>query len=126
MVDSQELMPIAVAIDELKSQDKKKRVSSVRTLNTIALALGPDRTRMELFPYLMELMDDDEEVLIALAETLPTMLDQAGGPQHAESLLKPLEKLMDSEETTIREKVSPSPIFVLTSANVSGIRRRRA
>ena len=51
-------------------------------------------------------MDDDEEVLLTLAETLPTLLNVSGGPQHAEHLLKPLEKLCESEETTVREKVS--------------------
>jgi hypothetical protein len=28
----------------------------------------------------LELMDDDDEVLVVLAETLSTMLDYAGGP----------------------------------------------
>ena len=51
-------------------------------------------------------MDDDEEVLIALSETLSTMLDYAGGPQHAEHVLRPLERLCTIEETTVREKVS--------------------
>ena len=51
-------------------------------------------------------MDDDEEVLLVLAETLGTMLDYAGGPQHAEHVLRPLEKLCNIEETAVREKVS--------------------
>ena len=67
MVENNDLLPIAVAIDELKSLERKNRIKSVRSLGTIALALGPERTRIELIPYLMELMDDDEEVLIALA-----------------------------------------------------------
>ena len=101
-----DLMPIAVCIDELKSPDQKKRINSVKSLGTIAIALGPDRTRLELLAYIMELMDDDEEVLLTLAETLPTLLDVSGGPQHAEYVLKPLEKLCESEETSVREKVS--------------------
>ena len=106
MVESQDLLPIAVCIDELKSPDQKKRIKSISSLESIAIALGPDRTRLELLPYIMELMDDDEEVLLTLAETLPTLLNVSGGPQHAEHLLKPLEKLCESEETTVREKVS--------------------
>jgi len=51
-------------------------------------------------------MDDDDEVLVVLAETLSTMLDYAGGPQHAEHVLRPLEKLCTIEETVVREKVS--------------------
>lgn len=53
-------------------------------------------------------MDDDDEVLVVLAETLSTMLDYAGGPQHAEHVLRPLEKLCTIEETVVREKVMNS------------------
>ena len=51
-------------------------------------------------------MDDDEEVLLVLVETLSGMLDYAGGPMYADDVLKPLEKLCQSEEPTVREKVS--------------------
>lgn len=61
-------MPIALLIDELKSPDQKKRINAVKGLNTVAVALGPERTRLELLPYILELMDDDEEVLLTLAE----------------------------------------------------------
>jgi serine/threonine-protein phosphatase 2A regulatory subunit A len=100
------LHPIAVMIDELKCDDQKKRIASVKNLSTIAIALGPERTRSELLPYVLELLDDDDEVLVALAETLSTMLEYAGGPQYAEHVLKPLEKLCTIEETAVREKVS--------------------
>ena len=51
-------------------------------------------------------MDDEEEVLLSLAEILPSQLEYAGGPQYAEHVLRPLEKLCASEETTVRDKVS--------------------
>ena len=51
-------------------------------------------------------MDDDDEVLVVLAETLSNMLDYSGGPQHAEHILRPLERMCTIEETTVREKVS--------------------
>ena len=72
MVEStSNLYPVAVMIDELKSVDQKKRINSVKNLGTVAIALGPERTRQELLPYILELMDDDEEVLLTLAEVLP-------------------------------------------------------
>ena len=80
MESNTNLYPIAVMIDELKSSDQKKRINSVKNLSTVAIALGQERTRQELLPYILELMDDDEEVLMALAEILPTLLDYAGGP----------------------------------------------
>jgi hypothetical protein len=46
------LTPIAILIDELKNEDIQLRLNSVRRLNTIARALGPERTRKELIPFL--------------------------------------------------------------------------
>ena len=47
-----ELYPIAVLIDELKNDDVQLRLNAIRRLSTIALALGADRTREELIPFL--------------------------------------------------------------------------
>lgn len=38
-------------------------------------------------------MDDEEEILLALAEVLGTFIDYAGGPSHAIHVLRPLERL---------------------------------
>lgn len=46
------LTPIAVLIDELKSEEVKRRVNSVKNLSTIAVALGAERTKSELIPFL--------------------------------------------------------------------------
>lgn len=100
------LYPIAVLIDELRAEEQKKRINSIQNLSTISLALGPDRTRSELLPYVLELLEDDEEVLVAFAETLGNLLDHAGGPQFAEHILKVLEKLCSIEEIAVREKVN--------------------
>ena len=81
-------------------------MAAVASLNTIAVALGHERTRNELLPYILELLDDEEDVLFTLAETLGTMLDVCGGPAHAEHIFRALEKLSQIEESTVREKVS--------------------
>ena len=88
------------------------------------MALGPERTRNELLPYILgkdfysykfkwnnlimtiiDLMDDEEEVLIGLAEVLGSFLDYTGGPAYSIHLIKPLEKLCQVEESTVRDKV---------------------
>jgi serine/threonine-protein phosphatase 2A regulatory subunit A len=61
------LYPITVLIDELKSDEKKKRINAIQSLHTVAIALGNERTRNELLPYILDLMDDEEEVLMELA-----------------------------------------------------------
>jgi serine/threonine-protein phosphatase 2A regulatory subunit A len=69
--ESEELYPIAVLIDELKvsflrverccirktdcclqHDDVLLRLNAIHRLSTIALALGPERTRDELIPFL--------------------------------------------------------------------------
>ena len=55
----------------------------------------------------MDLMDDEEEILIVLAESLnSSFLDHVGGPLFAPHLFKPLERLCEVEESAIRDKVS--------------------
>ena len=64
------LYPIAVLIDELRNEDVQLRLNSIKKLSTIALALGTERTRSELIPFLTDTIYDEDEVLLALAEQL--------------------------------------------------------
>ena len=41
---SDPLYPVAILIDELKNEDMKLRLNSIRRLSTIAVALGVERT----------------------------------------------------------------------------------
>jgi serine/threonine-protein phosphatase 2A regulatory subunit A len=67
---------------------------------------------MELLPYIMDLMDDDEEILMQLAEVLDgSFLEHVGGPLFAPHLFKPLERLCEVEESAVRDKVSSSSVF---------------
>jgi serine/threonine-protein phosphatase 2A regulatory subunit A len=52
MSGQEDLYPIAVLIDELKHEDVALRLNAIRRLQTIAIALGPERTREELIPFL--------------------------------------------------------------------------
>jgi len=46
------LYPIAVLIEELNHEEVGLRLNAIRRLSTIALALGVERTREELIPFL--------------------------------------------------------------------------
>ncbi|PSR91184.1 Serine/threonine-protein like [Actinidia chinensis var. chinensis] len=102
------LYPIAVLIDELKNDDIQLRLNSIRRLSTIARALGENRTRRELIPFLSENNDDDDEVLLAMAEELGVFVPYVGGVEHAHVLLPPLETLCTVEETCVRDKAVES------------------
>lgn len=93
-------------IDDLKNEDIRKRLNSVQNLNVIASALGPERTRLELIPFLNELMDDEDEVLSALVDSLSNFLDNIGGNQHAGILFSPMESLCKSDESSVRDKAA--------------------
>jgi serine/threonine-protein phosphatase 2A regulatory subunit A len=45
-------MPINLIIDELKSDDIRKRIHSVKHLDLIASTIGPERTKNELIPFI--------------------------------------------------------------------------
>ena len=101
------------------------RLNAIHRLSTIALALGPERTRDELIPFLdgtslettrvsryqasntqTASVEDEDEVLTALSEELGNLIEHVGGPEHAHVLLSPLEHLAAIEEPLVREKVN--------------------
>uniref|UniRef100_A0A8C5DQG2 Serine/threonine-protein phosphatase 2A 65 kDa regulatory subunit A beta isoform n=1 Tax=Gouania willdenowi TaxID=441366 RepID=A0A8C5DQG2_GOUWI len=81
------LYPIAVLIDELRNEDVQLRLNSIKKLSTIALALGVERTRTELLPFLTDTIYDEDEVLLALAEQLGNFTMLVGGPEYVHCLL---------------------------------------
>lgn len=83
-------------------------MNSITRLSTIAIALGEERTRAELVPFLAENTDDEDEVLLAQAEQLGNFVPYVGGPAHAHLLLPLLETLSTVEETVVRDKAVES------------------
>jgi len=101
------LYPAAVLIDELRSDDVHRRLNAVKSLSTIAVALGPQRTCEELLPFLQEeCTDDDDEVLYTLAEQLEGGRDWVGGATNVHALLYPLEQLCSAEEISVRDRAT--------------------
>ena len=98
-------LPINVLIDELKSDDIRKRVNSVRNLQVISSNIGPDKTKSDLVPFLNELLEDEDEVLLELSSNLFNFIELLGPAQNSLCLLALLENLSKVEESTVREKV---------------------
>ncbi|RMZ53178.1 hypothetical protein APUTEX25_005167 [Auxenochlorella protothecoides] len=115
------LYPIAVLIDELRNEDPALRLNSVRRLRTIALALGEERTRRELIPFLNENSDDEDEILLAMAAELGGFVSLVGGPEHAQVLLLPLETLATVDETVVRDRAAESLIAVASAMPVPAL-----
>ncbi|CAN0415117.1 unnamed protein product, partial [Laminaria digitata] len=53
---------IAMLIEHLKADDLNLRVTATTNLPAIADALGPERVRAELVPFIHDSTDDEDEV----------------------------------------------------------------
>ena len=72
--DQQSNYEISILIEELKHEEVQVRLNAMRRIKDIAQALGPQRTRDDLLPYLKSCTDDEDEVLYVMAEQLGTSL----------------------------------------------------
>lgn len=104
------LQPVALLMDELKSDETQSRVEAMRRLETISLALGAERSRTELLPFLLSCcLDEEDEILYVLAEeTVKLAGDLLGGFQYTALLIPLLEELCGAEELTVRTKAIES------------------
>ncbi|CCE82816.1 Piso0_002566 [Millerozyma farinosa CBS 7064] len=110
-----DLYPLALLMDELKHDDVANRVDAMKKLDTIAIALGPERTVNELLPFLNEVaQDDEEEVFAVLGSKLGEFVPLIGGPEHCEPLIRILLILASMEEPLVRDKAIDSLNHVST------------
>ncbi|OAF68390.1 hypothetical protein A3Q56_03825 [Intoshia linei] len=98
-----ELYPINVLADELTSDDMQIKIQSINNLETIALALGTQKTRDELIPFLLENNGGEDELLIAIAEKLGNFNACLGGDEYAHCIIPIFESLGTVEETLVRD-----------------------
>ncbi len=103
---------IAALVEKLNSDDTMSRVEATKMLCVIAKALGPERAREELIPFICDSSDDDDEVLVVAAEELGKMVNLLGGNEYAYLLLGPLEPLV-AEDLDVREVAIESFLKVL-------------
>ncbi|VDO04148.1 unnamed protein product [Rodentolepis nana] len=106
--EEEEFYPLAVLIEELRNEDVRFRLNSVQRLSTIALALGPEKTRGQLIPFLTDAIYDVEDVMVAIAEELGRFVPYVGGCAYAPCLINPLESLVLVEDANVREKAVQS------------------
>jgi serine/threonine-protein phosphatase 2A regulatory subunit A len=66
----------------------------------------------ELLPFVTDGTDDEDEVLLALANSLGKLIPLVGGGSHAQSLLPPLEMLLTVEENSVRDAATESTLLV--------------
>ena len=108
MSETADLYQIALLIDQLKHDDLQLRVSASKGLCRIASALGPERTREELVPFLKDTTDDEDEVLLVIAEKLGELRTYVGGSEYMFVLLEPLQLLSLVDDSAVRTATTKS------------------
>ncbi|CAD8174704.1 unnamed protein product [Paramecium octaurelia] len=102
-----------IFIEELKSDDPNLKINAVTKIVSIAQILGPVRTCSELIPYLIDIIeeqDNEDEFLIKLAQELVNLKPHTGTNPHL--LNVPLEILSSMEEPLVREKAVESLLLL--------------
>lgn len=136
-LDDKEYHPVYILVEELNGNDIERKKRAIKNLTTLAIVLGPERTRDELLKYITELIRQDEEVLLEFLkpELFIEMLHFIGGTKHIKWLFDVLESQATSENikirpaaiNTIKELVTASkpsvvqePTFELTMGLLKG------
>lgn len=119
-MSDQEVYPLAVLFDELKHDEVAPRYAAMEKLPTVALALGEERSRTELIPFLNDVAKEDEdEILALLANILGDFVQYIGGPNYAELLLHPLSTLAMNEEPMVRDGAVNSLVKIAKEMPIS-------
>lgn len=114
-------LPMSVLIDTLKSDEVHRRVKVIESLEEFCLVLGPLRTREEMIPFIIEFMEDEEEVIMALVDSLPRIANCLGGPEHLGLILESMKMLFTVDNQTIVKKVQAT-IKCIYDANKDHLR----
>jgi serine/threonine-protein phosphatase 2A regulatory subunit A len=110
-------------LEDLQSQDIKTKKNAVQNLRGISLALGRERTRKELLPYLNSCIDEEEdEIIIELAKVLSNFIDCIGGKQYIKELFNLLEVILAIDEPfVIKETINSIKLIVKQIGKVSEV-----
>ena len=93
-------------LEDLQNPDTKIKKNAFQNLRGISLALGRERTRKELLPYLKSCIDEEEdEIIIELAKVLSNFIDCIGGKQYIKELLNLLEIILTIDDHFVRIEI---------------------
>ena len=94
--------PMALFEEQVTSDDSALRLDAMRMLKVVGEALGPDETIGSLLPFLATHIDDDDEMLLKMAEELGSMVPSLITGAKSQPIIDILEQLAGVEETVVR------------------------
>ncbi|KAL4498637.1 hypothetical protein ABPG72_019755 [Tetrahymena utriculariae] len=71
----------------MKLANLKKRISCVKQIPSISIALGPEKTRALLIPFLSQLMAEEEEMQKEILNLIPSLVNLVGGTYSSHLLM---------------------------------------
>jgi serine/threonine-protein phosphatase 2A regulatory subunit A len=99
-------LSVGALIEDLKSSEAKSRLNAIKNLHILSSALGKERTRTELLPFITDLIEDEEDDnLIELAKILSGFLELVGGKAYVLKLIKIFETLLSFDEGPVQLEV---------------------
>ena len=119
---SADIDPIRLFQEELLDDDYEVMIRTVDRLTSVAIAVGPARTRSELIPVIANLLKNDcDEAHTSIARQLADWTELVGGLPHIQVLLELLEQLSAAEEYIIRHTAAQSIITLTAQLSPSDI-----
>lgn len=90
-------------MDEMKQPDLHYKIQAIESISTIALTLGPEKTKQLLLPNVADMVEGDPKLKVALARSLITLKEvlYQGEQENVFLLLKPLEELCSSDKDEV-------------------------
>jgi len=89
--------------DEFEGNDVSSKRRAAERMDLVAKALGPERVRSDLLPWIESHTDQDDEILFLFASKCKDLTELVGGVEYVHALVPVLEKLLIVEETVVRE-----------------------
>eukprot|EP00519_Triparma_laevis_P004690 CAMPEP_0182499444 /NCGR_PEP_ID=MMETSP1321-20130603/7691_1 /TAXON_ID=91990 /ORGANISM="Bolidomonas sp., Strain RCC1657" /LENGTH=607 /DNA_ID=CAMNT_0024703647 /DNA_START=53 /DNA_END=1876 /DNA_ORIENTATION=- len=96
------LSPMQLFEEQISTLDASLRLDAMCRLKLVGEAMGKKETLGSLIPFLREHTDDDDEMLLKMAQELGTMVPSLIPGSEASSLISILEILAGVEETVVR------------------------
>lgn len=107
------MSPLDFFKQETACTDVVVRTEAWKKVTIIAAVMGPEKTRTELLPHLVDTVGDFDQIMLAMADKLGKFLPLVGGPDYASSLIPIIEALCEVEEISVRSAVVASACSIM-------------